>query len=305
MNPANVARRSLVGYASLVRLPNLFTAPPDIVVGLAIATASGYAISITTAVGLAIASICLYAAGTTFNDYFDVDEDARLRPERPIPAGTVSRRGALVLGGISLTGGVLLAALVAGTAAGTVATCLAVTILLYDGLFKGSAAGFLLMGSSRGLNVLLGTTVAVSPLELSAWALAVPVLIATYIATVTFLGESETGESDGTAVLVAILGTTVATAGVIGLLVVRPSPPVETALTLLLLGWFASWTGRALKAAYVNPSPSTIGPAVGTCVLALVVLNAALAATVDVLLAIGTLAFLGPAVGLSSAFDIS
>ncbi|MFC4440072.1 MULTISPECIES: UbiA family prenyltransferase [Natrialbaceae] len=301
----NVFSRSLVGYASLVRLPNLFTAPPDIVVGLAIATASGYAISTSNAIAIGIASICLYAAGTTFNDYFDVSEDLRFRPERPIPAGEVSRQEALLLGSALLIGGILIAFTIAEAVAGVVAVCLAVTILLYDGLFKGSTAGFLLMGASRGLNVLLGITAAVSPSKLSAWEFVVPAIVVTYIAAVTFLGESETGESDGVSVLVTIIGVVVASAGVIGLLVARSPPFSETSLTILLLISFLIWTGRALKTAYTDPSPSTIGHAVGTCVLGLVILNAAFAATVDFFLGIITLSFFIPAIGLSGKFDVS
>lgn len=305
MYNSNLSRRTLIGYANLVRLPNLFTAPPDIVVGLAIVIASGYAISITAAIGIGVASICLYAAGTTFNDYFDVGEDTRLRPERPIPAGVVSQQGALLLGTTLLVGGILIALIAAGAIAGAVAACLAITILLYDGLFKGSAVGFLLMGANRGLNVLLGISAVVSPIRLAIWEFAVPAIIVLYIAAVTFLGESETGESDIMSIRVAILGVVFATLGVLGFLIVQSPPLLETLLTIILLIGFVVWTGRALREAYTNPSPSTIGPAVGTCVLALVILNAAFAATVDFSLAILVLLFLVPAMVLSGKFDVT
>jgi heme O synthase-like polyprenyltransferase len=301
----NLSRRTLIGYANLVRLPNLFTAPPDIVVGLAIVIASGYAISITAAIGTVVASVCLYAAGTTFNDYFDVEEDVRFRPERPIPAGVVSQQEALLLGSTLLVGGVLIALIAAGAIAGAVAACLAITILLYDGLFKGSVVGFLSMGANRGLNILLGISAVVSPIRLAVWELAVPAIIVVYIAAVTFLGESETGESDLMSIRVAMLGVVFATLGVIGFLVVQSPPLLETLITIVLLIGFVIWTGRALRAAYTNPSPSTIGPAVGTCVLALVVLNAAFAATVDISLAFLVLLFLAPAMVLSGKFNVT
>lgn len=296
---------SLVAYARLVRLPNLFTAPPDIVVGAALATAAGYAVSIRAVVGLGIASVCLYAAGTTFNDYFDADEDARLRPERPIPAGAVPRRNAFALGTGLLGGGVLIVLLAVGADGAAVAGCLALAIVLYDWVFKGTVAGFLFMGTTRGLNVLLGATAAVSPVVLPTWALAVPAVITIYIAAVTFLGESETGESDVLSVTLAMAGVGIATLGVIGLLaVLSPSVPMLALAAVLLVG-FVAWTGTALRTAYADPSPTTIGPAVGTCVLALVVLNAAFAAAVAPQWSILVLAFLGPAIGLSRAFDVS
>lgn len=299
-------RSSLLAYARLVRLPNLFTAPPDVVLGAAIVAAAGADVAGETIVGLAVASTLLYAAGTTLNDYFDAPEDERLRPERPIPAGTVSRRRALALGATLLVGGVAIAAVVGGTASGVAVAVLALAIVSYDGAFKGSTLGYLFMGGSRGLNVVLGTTAAGSLTGgLPPWGAAVPLLVAVYIATVTFMAESESGERNSLAVPVAMAGTAVATVGVTGLLVVRSPPPVEAALATALLAGFVAWTGRALWMAYADPKPETIGPAIGTCVLALVVFDAAVAAATGIGWALAALAPLVPAVGLSGAFDVT
>lgn len=294
----------LVAYATLVRLPNLFTAPPDVVLGAALVAGVGRTVSVGAIVGLATASMLLYAAGTTLNDYFDAAEDARERPERPIPSGEVSRRGALAFGVALLVGGVGIALVAAGTAAGAVAGGLALAILVYDGVFKGSAVAFLFMGGSRGLNVLLGSTAAVSP-TLPPRVLAVAAVILLYIAAVTYMAESETGVTDRGAVSTAVGGTVIAALGVVGLLVVRSPPLFEAVLAVVLLAGFVGWTGRALRAAYVDPVPETIGPAVGTCVLGLIVLNTAFAATVGPLWALTALAFLAPAVGLSRVFDVT
>lgn len=297
--------RSLTAYARLVRLPNLFTAPPDIVLGAAIVASAGYSVSVDGIVGLAFASVLLYAAGTTLNDYFDATEDARERPERPIPTGEVTQRRAVAFGAVLLGSGVLIALIAAGLTAGIVAATLVLAILLYDGGFKGSSVGFLLMGGSRGLNVLLGTTVAASPTSLPSWGFGIPALISLYIAGVTFLGESETGNSNSLAVVVAIAVTGVAALGVVVLLIVRTPPLMERTLSIILLVGFTGWTGRALSRAYVAPSPATIGPTVGTCVLALTILNAALAATVGVRWSLTALLFLVPAAGFSRVFDVS
>ncbi|GAB7017376.1 UbiA family prenyltransferase [Halostagnicola bangensis] len=305
MNETSGNSRTVTSYATLVRVPNLFTAPPDIILGAAIAAGAGYSISIDGVVGLALASILLYAAGTTLNDYFDADEDARERPERPIPSGDVSKRQALVFGVVLLGSGVLLALVAAGFTSGLVAAVLALTILLYDGVFKGTSVGFLLMGGSRGLNVLLGSTLAVSPTALPPWAVVIVGTITLYIAAVTFLAESETGDTDSRSIPVAIGGMGAAVLGVLAVAVVRSPSPVEVALSIGLLGGFTAWTGRALFRAYTDPSPATIGPAIGTCVVALIVLNAAFAAIVGIRWSFAALVFLLPAMGLSRVFDVT
>jgi len=71
----------------LVRLPNVFTAPADVAMGLAAAGASWeprYAL-------LFGASMLAYAGGMALNDACDAELDAVERPKRPIPSGRVSR----------------------------------------------------------------------------------------------------------------------------------------------------------------------------------------------------------------------
>lgn len=297
--------KKVTTYATLVRLPNLFTAPPDIVLGAAIVAGAGYSVSIEGVVGLSVASILLYAAGTTLNDYFDADEDARLRPERPIPSGEITKRRALAIGAVLLGSGVLLASVTAGPGAGIVAAVLALAIVLYDGVFKGSFIGYLLMGGSRGLNVLLGAMVAVSPTALPSWGVVVCAIVTLYIAAVTFLAESETGDTNSLSISVTIAGTVIAILGVGALVLVRSPPPMGLVLSSVLLVGFVAWTGRALSNVYVAPSPATIGPAIGTCVLALTVLNAAVAATVGIQWSLAAFVFVVPAKSLSRVFDVT
>jgi 4-hydroxybenzoate polyprenyltransferase len=306
MASTETTRRPIVAYATLVRLPNLFTAPPDVVLGAALASAAVGGVPLDNVVGLVVASMLLYAGGTTLNDYFDAEEDARERPERPIPSGDVSRGGALALGVVLLSGGVVVALLVAGVIAGATAGALALSVLLYDGVFKGSAAGFLFMGASRGLNVLLGVaTAGVALIELPTWVLAVPVLVSLYIAGVTYMAEGETDAGGRGPVLTAMAGAVAATLGVVALVAVRQPPPVEMGLAFVFLIGFLVWVGRPLRAAYADPAPDVVGPAVGACVLGLSVLDAAFAAVVGAAWATAALAFVVPAVGLSRAFDVT
>lgn len=298
-------RARAVAYASLVRVPNLFTAPPDVLLGATLATGS-VAATPGAVVGLATASVLLYAAGTTLNDAFDAPVDADERPERPIPSGEVSRATGFALGATLLSAGVLVALLTAGPASGGVAVLLAGGILLYDGVLKGSAAGFLTMGAVRGLDVALGTTVAGSfPGTGPTASAVVPLVVAAYVAAVTYMADQESRGGNRTAVGIAVAGAAGAALAVAVFVLTVGSGPVATAVALGLGAAFLWWTGRPLQRAYAEPSPERVGPAVGACVVGLVLLDAAFAAAVDPASGVVVAAFLVPAVGLSRAFDVT
>src|SRR5216683_79901 len=97
-------------YAQLVRLPNVFTAFADIALGvLATWQLNPEAFDkawLWNVLGLLAASGCLYCGGMVWNDVFDLEQDKRERPFRPIPSGRVSRSTATVLGAILLIAGV-------------------------------------------------------------------------------------------------------------------------------------------------------------------------------------------------------
>lgn len=289
--------------AALVRMPNLFTAPPDVILGAALATGAGAAVAPGPIVGLSVASVFLYAGGTTLNDAFDAPVDATERPERPIPSGDISRRAGFGLGGLFLLLGIVAAVAAAGFSGGVIAAVTGAGILLYDGVLKGGAVGFLTMGAVRGLNVLLGTTAGGSPLPLR-WYLP-SLVVAAYVATVTFMAARETTGGNRFAVAVAIAGAGLGTLAAGAHLFLGEAGPVAVAVGVALALGFLAWTGSALRDAYLDPVPETVGPAVGTCVLGIVVLDGAFAAATGIAWAVATVAFLGPAVGLSRAFEVT
>jgi 4-hydroxybenzoate polyprenyltransferase len=293
-------------YADLVRLPNLFTAPPDVVLGAALAATAGQSVGLLATLGLGAASMALYAAGTTLNDAFDAQRDAEARPERPIPSGRVRRRTAFAVGGALLLAGVALAWLVVGTAGAFVASVLAAAIAAYDGALKGGPLGFAAMGAARGLNVELGATAAGRlPTALPPTAHLVALVVATYVAAVTFMAERETEGGNRGAVATAGTGAILAAVAVVALVAVPPLDLVRDGLALALAAGFLRWVGSTLRDAYADPVPGTVGPAVGTCVVALVVLDAAFAAAVSVGWGAVALAFLPPALLLARTFDVS
>ena len=105
----------LINYARLLRLPNVFTALSDIAVGLCAAIGLGAAALdswwLARAAMLFLASACLYTAGMVWNDYFDLEEDRRDRPFRPLASGRISLRTAIFLGTLLLGVGISLGAL--------------------------------------------------------------------------------------------------------------------------------------------------------------------------------------------------
>ena len=137
-------------WLELLRLPNLFTVPGDVLVGWALVGQRG------CPVPALCASLCLYAAGLLLNDWRDAPIDARERPSRPIPSGRVRRRAVGLAGLALLALGVLFA-----WGGWPTAAALAAAILLYDlGAKDVPGLGVAVMGLCRALNVLLGAACA-------------------------------------------------------------------------------------------------------------------------------------------------
>lgn len=297
-------RRTVSGYATLVRVPNLCTAPPDVVLGAALTAAAGASVSWIVVAPVAAASMLFYAGGTTLNDYFDADRDAIERPERPIPSGRVSQRLALVLGVSFLLGGIAVVTVTTPTAT-VIALSLALTVLLYDGLLKDGPTGFLAMGIARGLNVMLGIVAVGGFAGVPVWVFAAPAIVTGYVTAVTYMAAEEASGADRRSVSVGIAGVGLAGLAVPIVHFVADTTLVRLVTGFVLVGGFVGWTGRSLRQAYADPASTTVGPAVGTCVLALTVLDAALAAVCGIGWALLVLAFLVPAVGLARTFDVS
>lgn len=295
-------RRRVVTVASLVRVPTLFTAPPDVLLGAALAVAAGRAVAPTRLVGVALVSMFLYAGGATLNDAVDAPQDAIAQPHRPIPRGYVSRWVGFALAAVLFVVAVLAARAVSTLAAGVTALLVAV-IVVYDGFLNGMPLGSLAMGTARGLNVVLGTTVG-GTLVLPWPLLVVPALTGGYIAAVTLMETRAAGSRSRDVIVVAGLGAVAATVGA-GWYVAVWAPPLSAAVVaaLLTLG-FLLWTARTLVSAYVAPFPSVVEAAVDSCVLALVVLEAALATVTGPVWGLAALAFLLPVVGLERSYYV-
>jgi len=256
--------RRLKSLLELVRLPNIFTAPADVVMGMAVTGAP-----LTLANGsLLLASALAYAGGMALNDAFDAPLDAVERPERPIPSGRFTRAAAFWLGSVCLAACLALAAS-AGRRPFAVAALLVVAIILYDGVAKPTWAGPATMAACRALNAGLGASVGVLDLS-SAQPVAVLFL---YILVVTIVSRFE--------VIAAPVALVRAAAGAfLALLVASGAIALAAwgssgAIGLVFLVLLAAWLGAPLRAAIGEPAPRQIIGVIKAAVLGIILLDAA------------------------------
>lgn len=142
-------------YLLLIRAPNLFTVPSNILSGYFATTLLGDT-NITQLLLLIFSSIFLYVAGIILNDYFDINVDRKERPNRPLASGQITKRSALLIATSSIVAGNVLSWSVSWNSF-IISFCLTIVIFFYNYWLKRNRAGNpLTMGSARFLNVLLG-----------------------------------------------------------------------------------------------------------------------------------------------------
>ena len=185
-------------YLTLFRLPNVFTAPSNILAGyyaaVEPANTSGLHLGI-----LIICSILLYLSGIVLNDYFDIEVDRRERPLRPLPAGTVSKRKVLLIGIVFIIAANFISLLVS-TSTFIIAAILSGTIVSYDYRMKYSVYGPGMMGAARALNVMLGSSpiflTTVLNINNSARIAVVTVSLFVFVFAISRLSRKEIDETD-------------------------------------------------------------------------------------------------------------
>src|SRR5207237_9036478 len=117
---------------------NAFTAMADICLG-AFVTGVALPERLVPLVFLLLASTCLYWSGVVWNDYFDIEQDKRERPLRPLASGRVAVTTAFRVGVLLMALGIVFAGLADWEngalrwKALPLAFALGLAILLYDG----------------------------------------------------------------------------------------------------------------------------------------------------------------------------
>ena len=287
-----------IALLRLMRIPNVFTAIADILMGFIFIHQSFEPLG--GLLCLLLATVCLYSAGMVLNDVFDVDVDTLERPERPIPSGAISLRTASLWGCGLLTSGFLFASgsfvlfgpkespLWIGFEPGLVSLLLIGAILLYDKVLKKTALAPVMMGSCRTLNILLGMSLASADDRVLLPAGALLALgMGIFIAGVTWFARSEArGESDqklltfGFVVMFLGLGT-IALVPFSGLVLPPTVNPQNPYLLLFMVGVIGLSIGRLSLTAILDPVPRHVQATIKQCILSLILIHAAICLWVD------------------------
>lgn len=188
----NVSQR-LREYLLLIRLPNVFTTPSNILAGY-FAAVTVAETDIMRLIALIISSGLLYIGGIVLNDYFDIEIDKRERPSRPLPSGNVSKRHAMAIVIVAL----LIAntiALVVGPISLAVSLALTFAIIAYNYRLKHGLLGPFAMGGARFLNVIFGASPALLYINNHSFAIvgAAAASLFLYIVAITILSKKEAG----------------------------------------------------------------------------------------------------------------
>jgi hypothetical protein len=187
----------------------------------------------------------LYTGGMFLNDFCDAEFDALYCPQRPIPAGKISRQA---VGQWAILWFVLGFACLAflGAVSAIFALVLIAAIILYDFRHKGLAWAPLVMGLCRFLlyplaAVSVGATNVFATLNL--FVVPAGVALGLYVAGITYLARGESRPEKPARWALLLLFLPVATSLGIFLLqnMHRPVPPGALALACLLQLYWMAW----------------------------------------------------------------
>jgi len=264
-----------------MRPANIVTAVADILAGWTVTNAhyiflnsSGlqYADTHRNLFFLILATIGLYGGGVVMNDVADFELDKIERPERPIPSGLASRKGATIFGICLLLLGICFAFMVS-ILSGEIAFCVAALAMIYD--FFGKHHNFfgpLNMGLCRGGNLLLGMSAPFFVMQDFFLLALIPIV---YIAAITMISRGEVVGGNKKAIVLA---------GFMYLLVIAsllfiPIYILKTKNIFFIDGFvflFLLLIFQPLFAAYSNPNPANIRKAVKAGVISLIVMDASI-----------------------------
>lgn len=253
-------------YFDLIRLPNVVGAVADPLAGFLFV--GGSLVDWTRIAPMVGASALLYGGGVVLNDLCDADRDARVRPERPIPSGHISRSRACMLAVSFLAGGLFVCAALSLRSA-VVGALLVACIILYDAVLKSTPMAPPVMGLCRALNLLLGASVVVgvppTPVLVPAG------LVGLYITSVTYFAREEAGTSPPERIRIGTAGVLLAVGGLAILPYLMGRDSLGYVLGVVLLAGIIARRGLSAAAA---PSPGRVQVAVKTYLASLILFDA-------------------------------
>jgi 4-hydroxybenzoate polyprenyltransferase len=293
----NTKSNALSAWAKLVRFPAVFTVVAQVLAGYFVMFGDEQAIiRLTLAV---FAGISLYWSGMILNDLWDLEEDTRERPGRPLPAGlitvSVARKAAwgfMVAGNVlaAFSGFVPATGLSQTYCPAIIGAAISVCVLFYNGMLKSTLLAPVTMGLCRTLCFLLGAAplVMVNDLNLIApdtWfdphVLGFALGMGVYITGITLISKSET---EGGLRFPIAMGTIVVIVGAACIALAPGFAPqgirwqVTMAKNYYLLVGLVAFTivFRGIRAT-MRPEPVTIQNLVRAGVLTLIPLSAIVA----------------------------
>jgi 4-hydroxybenzoate polyprenyltransferase len=195
-------------YLQLIRLPNVFTTPSNILAGYfaAVTTTTAAEADGVHLIALMVSSGLLYIAGIVLNDYFDIEIDKKERPSRPLPSGKISKGYALTIAIVALLIANIIA-LIVGPISLAISLTLTLLIIAYDYQLKYSVLGPFAMGGTRSLNVIFGASPVLLYIDNHSIAI-VGVAAASlffYVSSITILSKKEVGKERPNSTLVILI----------------------------------------------------------------------------------------------------
>lgn len=147
MRPPRTRARTYLALARVSNLPTIWT---NVLAGMVLVSVRVDWFAYTLA---AIGMSLIYCAGMVYNDVADADSDSRERPDRPIPAGDLTRADATAFGGwlMGPGAGLLFVASHRKWNAFWWTVVLALAIQYYNWRHKRDPLGPVVMGICRGL----------------------------------------------------------------------------------------------------------------------------------------------------------
>lgn len=195
-------------YLQLIRLPNVFTTPSNILAGYfaAVTTTAAAEADGVHLIAIMVSSGLLYIAGIVLNDYFDIEIDKKERPSRPLPSGKISKGYALTIAIVALLIANIIA-LVVGPISLAISLALTLLIIAYDYQLKYTVLGPFAMGGTRSLNVIFGASPVLLYIDNHSVAI-VGVAAASlffYVSSITILSKKEVGKERPNSTLVILI----------------------------------------------------------------------------------------------------
>ena len=292
-------------YLVLIRFPNLFTIPSNIIVGFSQLVLFPEA-GIENLLLLTTTSILLYVVGIIINDYRDLEIDRKERPDRPLPAGKISPRSALAFVFVAAISAIFLATLV-GIPSVLLAVILLITIIAYDCWLKNNFLGYFAIALARVINVVLGYSAGITLLisnqnEITRLSV---ILISTflYVTAISYISRKEVESSPKKSNFQ------------ISIVLLSLIPAILTFFTLsgvfkwdlfLSLIIFIGMLIKSLVGKYGSPNPEVAKKIVRNLVLSIIILDSTfLSGTLGFAYGLSLLVLLIPAVILSRRFYVT